>query len=161
MALSITWLDTVVKPGCTQSFVSDYPDKMTKKTPERVGLGMRLKAARESVNLTQQAVADRFGVKKGTVSAWETGEGCPDALVLKALAKLYGSSADGLLFEDSLSPQAMKVAAMYDNLAEDKRRLFSAMTLAFIEDGVSDGDVAQHLPAPPSSSTVITSKTKE
>lgn len=142
-------LDSSVYRSCTPVFGRAYPDVMTKKTPERVGLGLRLKAARMAANLTQQAVGDRFGVKKVTVSAWETGEGCPDALVLKSLAKLYGTSADGLLFEDSLSPQAMKVAAMYDNLAEDKRRLFAAMTMAFIEDGVADGDVEKHLPAAP------------
>ena len=61
----------------------------------RAGIGMRLKAAREAANLTQDAVASRFSVGKGTVSAWETGRGDPGVSRLRELAKLYKVSADG------------------------------------------------------------------
>ena len=66
--------------------------------------GARLKAAREHAQLTQQMVGDRFGVGKGTVSAWEAGTGDPGAARLYRIAKLYGVSVDALLCETD-SPQ--------------------------------------------------------
>lgn len=66
--------------------------------------GALLKAARERAQLTQQMVGDRFGVGKGTVSAWEAGTGDPGAARLYRIAKLYGVSVDALLCETD-SPQ--------------------------------------------------------
>lgn len=62
--------------------------------------GARLKAAREHAQLTQQVVGERFGVGKGTVSAWEAGTGDPGAVRLYRIAKLFGVTADALLCEN-------------------------------------------------------------
>lgn len=108
--------------------------------PVRVGFGLRLKAAREGKSLTQQDVATRFGVNKATVSAWETGRGAPDAFVLRQLAKLYDVSADALLWEESLSPDAMKIATEYDHLPEKKKRDWSVLWLGFITGSAPGGE---------------------
>lgn len=91
--------------------------------------------------MTQQEVADRLGVKKATVSAWEKGRGLPDALRLRQLAKLYSVSADSLLWEDALSPDAMQFAADFDHLTDAQRRTFRAVWTAFIAQAITDIDV--------------------
>ena len=114
--------------------------------PERRGLGMRLKAARESKGFTQDAIAERFGVNKATVSAWETGRGVPDALRLRALARLYDVSSDALLWENSLTPEAMKLAAEFDSLNEAQRATWRLVWLGYVA-GTSQG--GEGLPMPP------------
>ena len=65
--------------------------------PVRAEVGSRLKAARELAGLSQQAVADRFGKNKATVSAWETGRGDPGIYQFRDLAKLYKTNVSQLL----------------------------------------------------------------
>lgn len=127
-----------------------YHDSMQDEKSIRQGIGMRLKAAREASNRTQQQVADYFGVTKGTVSAWETGGGMPDASRLRALAKLYKISSDAILFEDSLTSEAMQIGAQFDNLSDAHQKMFRALWLTYFEQAMSDEYVAKHLPALPS-----------
>lgn len=114
---------------------------------DRIGVGLRLKAARTGCGLTQADVAARFGLNKATVSAWETGRGSPDAITLRALAKLYNVSADAILWENSLSPAAMKIASEYDHLTERQQRTWQALWLAYISATAAGGEL---LPAAPS-----------
>jgi transcriptional regulator with XRE-family HTH domain len=72
----------------------------TKKAPpsfERIAFGAALAAARNAKGLSQAAVGEKFDKTDKAVSAWEKGHGLPDALQLKALAKLYESSPNRLL----------------------------------------------------------------
>ncbi|MGM7635670.1 helix-turn-helix transcriptional regulator [Bacillus sp. Hm123] len=48
-----------------------------------------LDALRINAGMTQQDVADRLGVSRQTVIAWENGRVKPKELVIYALAKLY------------------------------------------------------------------------
>lgn len=57
-------------------------------------LHYKLKELRKSRKITQQTIADRFGVTRGTVSNWELGRREPDLKTLEALAKFYGVSLD-------------------------------------------------------------------
>lgn len=126
-----------------------YPDFMTDKPeidPVRRGLGMRLASARQAKGFTQTDIAVRFSVSKGTVSAWETGRGIPDALTLRELAKIYDVSADSLLWEDSLSPEAMKFAAAFDSLNEQQRRTLNAIWMAYVQESASDAAVRSAMP---------------
>lgn len=126
---------------------------MTKSAPQkepmdpvRLGIAQRLKAARVAKGLTQQEVATKFDVKKATVSAWETGAGAPDALRLRSLARLYDVSADALLWDDSLTPEAMRFAAQFDALTDQQRRTFKVMWMAYFEDALSDEGVESQMP---------------
>ncbi len=114
--------------------------------PVRQGVGLRLKAAREGKQLSQQEVADRFGIGKGTVSAWETGIGDPGIYRLKELSKLYGVASDAILWEDSLTPEAMRFAADFDSLTEKQRSTFRALWMAYVKEAASDSDVEERMP---------------
>ncbi len=59
--------------------------------------GLRLKALREKRRLTQQAAADRLGITRATVSAYETNTKTPSVDMLIKLAVLYHSSVDYIL----------------------------------------------------------------
>ena len=114
--------------------------------PVRAGFGLRLKSARESKDLSQADVAARFGLNKATVSAWETGRGDPGVYRLRELARLYDLSADALMWEDSLTPEAMKVAVQFDSLNEKQKRTFYAMWMAYVQEAVSDAAVEIDMP---------------
>lgn len=103
-------------------------------------------AARRARDLTQQEVADHFGVSKGTVSAWEKGGGVPDALRLARLAKLYRVTADSLLWDDALTMEAIQFGAQFDALTDRQRRTFRAMWLAYFEQAKTDGEVEAAMP---------------
>lgn len=112
----------------------------------RYGIGMRLKAAREAANLTQDAVAARFSVGKGTVSAWETGRGDPGVSRLRELAKLYKVSADAILWENALTNEALQLAADFDGLNERQQRTLKHLWMAFLADSKDDDGVEQAMP---------------
>lgn len=116
--------------------------------PERVGFGMRLKAAREARQLTQDDVAKRFDVNKATVSAWETGRGDPGVFRLRELSKLYKTSSESLLWENAPSNDAMQIAADFDGLDERKQQTFRTLWMAFLQDAMADERVSHIPPAP-------------
>lgn len=57
-------------------------------------LHLKLKELRKNRKITQQTIADYFGVTRGTVSNWELGRREPDLQTLERLAKFYGVSLD-------------------------------------------------------------------
>ncbi|MTI80064.1 MAG: helix-turn-helix transcriptional regulator [Firmicutes bacterium] len=56
----------------------------------------RLKELREEHELYQKELADKIGVKRGTVAAWEAGR-LPERSALEKLANFFGTSVDYLL----------------------------------------------------------------
>ena len=67
-------------------------------------LGSNIVALRRKKGLTQEQLADMLGVTAAAVSKWETGNSCPDILLLCPLARALDTSVDGLLsFEQTLS----------------------------------------------------------
>lgn len=66
---------------------------------ERKALGQRLAAVRHLEGWTQEFAAEKLGVTKAALSAWETGRNLPDAMALKRLSKLYGIGVDAILWE--------------------------------------------------------------
>ena len=66
-----------------------------------MNLGESLLNARKSKGLTQEAVAEKLGVSRQTVSKWETGETLPDIRQSKRLAVLYGVTLDELIDFDA------------------------------------------------------------
>lgn len=150
MPESLNTFDHLVNPILTRYFSSSYDEPMDQSDDSvRKGIGLRLKAARTARDMTQQAVADYFGVKKATVSAWEKGHGMPDAARLRSLSKLYKVSTDAILYEDSLSEEAMQFAAQFDALREDQQKMFRVLWLAYFEQAKSDDDVSKHMPLLP------------
>ena len=74
-------------------------------------LGTHLFHARKRKGLSQEAVAERLGVSRQTVSKWETGETLPDIRQAKRLAVLYGVTLDELIDFD---PDMQDIQDMLD-----------------------------------------------
>jgi transcriptional regulator with XRE-family HTH domain len=66
---------------------------------ERKAFGARLAAVRHLKGWKQEFVAEKLGLTKAALSAWETGRNLPDAMALKRLSKLYGIGVDAILSE--------------------------------------------------------------
>jgi transcriptional regulator with XRE-family HTH domain len=96
--------------------------------------------------MTQQQVADLFGVTKATVSAWETGTGDPGVYRLRELSRLYSAATDAILWEDSLSPDSMRFAAEFDSLSERQRSTFRAVWMAYVREAATDSEVETKMP---------------
>lgn len=62
-----------------------------------MSLGNSLYNARKKSGLSQEAVAEKLGISRQTVSKWETDETLPDIRQAKALAALYKLSLDELI----------------------------------------------------------------
>lgn len=60
-------------------------------------IGDRIKETREKNNLTQSALAKKFGISRSAVNAWELGVSVPSAQYLIELSKLFKVSTDYLL----------------------------------------------------------------
>lgn len=61
---------------------------------------MSIYAARKKAGLTQQQVADHFGISDAAVVQWEKGRTFPRTEFLPKLAKLFGCTIDELLKEE-------------------------------------------------------------
>lgn len=64
---------------------------------EKKTMGAFLAALRKTHGYTQQEVADKLNVSNKTVSKWERDEGCPEIMMLPAIAELYGVTVDEIL----------------------------------------------------------------
>lgn len=62
-----------------------------------MNLGNSLFCARKKCGLSQEAVAEKLGVSRQTVSKWETDETIPDIRQSKKMAVLYNMSLDELI----------------------------------------------------------------
>ena len=62
-----------------------------------MNLGNNLFQARKKVGLSQEAVAEKLGISRQTISKWETDETLPDIYQSKKLSKIYNISLDDLI----------------------------------------------------------------
>ena len=62
-----------------------------------MNLGNNLFQARKKSGLSQETVAEKLGVRRQTISKWETDETIPDIYQSKKLAKLYHLSLYALI----------------------------------------------------------------
>lgn len=60
-------------------------------------IGERIREVREKNEMTQSALAKRFGISRSAVNAWEMGISVPSAQYLVELSLLFGVSTDYLL----------------------------------------------------------------
>ena len=74
-----------------------------------------LYGARKKSGLSQEAVAEKLGVSRQTISKWETGETLPDIRQSKGLAVLYHVTLDELVEYDFDERQAQE---MIDSVSE-------------------------------------------
>lgn len=105
---------------------------------------VRLKALRESNNLTQREFAEKFGISKGTVGMWESGAREPKTLdELQRIADYFHVSVDYLLGRDiekpipkdgdGLDETTKCFMDLVDRLTPDQQQLLLAQLQAWTE----------------------------
>lgn len=81
-----------------------------------MSLGSSLYHARKKSGLTQEAVAEKLGISRQTISKWETDETLPDIRQSKGLALLYHMTLDELIEYNFDEQQAQE---MIDGVSEE------------------------------------------
>lgn len=79
-------------------------------------LGESLAQARKKAGLTQEAVAEKLGVSRQTISKWETDETLPDIRQSKKLADLYQVTLDELVTFDF---EVQELTEMIDRVSDE------------------------------------------
>lgn len=84
-----------------------------------MSLGTSLAQARRKAGLTQEAVAEKLGVSRQTISKWELDETLPDIRQSKRLAMLYRVTLEALIdFDIEAQELAKMTLAVPDEVAE-------------------------------------------
>ena len=74
--------------------------------------GDKLRSLRKAKHLTQVQVAERVGVSKAMISAYETDSKLPSLEILLRLSRLYGTTVDYLVCTDS--PKILDISGLSD-----------------------------------------------
>lgn len=143
-----------VNASQTSCLRTAYRSHMEQNMHDKATLGPRLKAARVRAELTQDAAATRLGLKKATISSWETSRNIPDALTLGRIARLYGTTTDSLLWDVPYSSEAAAVAAAFESMSAERREAFLAMWRIFVGMKSDDTESGYKLPPPINESPV-------
>lgn len=100
-------------------------------------VGERLRLAREAVNIKQAQAADAIKVARTTIVAMEKGERRARMDELQQLAKLYRTSVNALLRQESvhvdLAPRFRKMIAAEDTAADHAAALLADLAKAEVE----------------------------
>jgi transcriptional regulator with XRE-family HTH domain len=86
-------------------------------------IGIKMKNARQSAQLTQEQVADELGVSRQTISNWENGKTYPDIVSVVKMSELYNISLDLLLKEEKPMSSYLDYLDESTNVVKSKRNL--------------------------------------
>ena len=103
----------------------------------QIKIGNFIKELRKEQKLTQEQLAERFGVARRTVSRWETGSNMPDLDILIELADFFDVALREILdgerksekMNQELKETVLKVAE-YSN--EEKKRSTRVVLICFV-----------------------------
>jgi len=84
-----------------------------------MGLGSSLYTARKKSGLSQEAVAEKLGVSRQTISKWEQDETLPDIRQSKKLSTLYHLTLDELVDFDI---DLQEIERVIEHTSEEKQR---------------------------------------
>lgn len=73
-------------------------------------IGNKILELRKKNNLSQEALAEKIGVTRQTISKWELGETSPDIKQAKELSKVFNVSLDELTDNDIKNVLEAKVS---------------------------------------------------
>lgn len=104
---------------------------------DQVKTGRFIKALRTGKGLTQEQLAERFGVTRRSVSRWETGSNLPELDILLEMTDFFGVGLHELLTgeretaqtSETLEQTAMQIAEISD---EEKKKIAKRMHLLFL-----------------------------
>jgi len=86
-------------------------------------LGKRLAEARKKCGKSQEQVAWHTGVKRNTISNYESGYTIPNCDFLYKFAKFCGVSADYLLYGSDYKATEIHFLSKYKQLSEEQKKL--------------------------------------
>ena len=95
-------------------------------------IGQKLRQARLDSGLTQEAVAERVGVSRQTVSNWENNRSYPDIASVIALSELYSLTLDELLKGDAAMIRHLEESTDVVRSRERLSRLLVVLTYLII-----------------------------
>ena len=84
-----------------------------------MGLGNHLFNARKKSGLSQEAVAEKLGVSRQTISKWELDETLPDIRQSKKLSQLYHLTLDELIDFDL---EQKEIEEAIENISDEKQQ---------------------------------------
>jgi len=125
MQTSLITLDLGVKPPWTVGVIPPYACGVDETEIQlRKAIGARLKEARKKAGLTQAEVADWFGLGHKAISAWEAGNGMPNAIQLRRIALEYDNATvdDLLCVKVEMLQQVHITDALGETVGARKRR---------------------------------------
>ena len=83
-------------------------------------LGSRIKQARETLNLSQDELAEKLAISRQAISKWETGKSYPDIETILKLSDIFNLSLDELVKGDKV---------FQENLIKESRGNMSGLTI--------------------------------
>lgn len=92
-----------------------------------VDFGLRIKSLRHRDSLTQQQLADRLGLTKSVVSAYENGLRMPSYDVLVKISRIFKVSTDYLLGIDRRTDSYLDISGLSDAQKYALRQLIETM----------------------------------
>ena len=87
----------------------------------KLNLSENIKKYRKEMNLTQEGLAEAFGVTVGAVSKWESGSTVPDTMTMMELADFFNISMDILLGYNISSKTIEDISGRIIRLAENQK----------------------------------------
>ena len=102
-------------------------------------VGVYLKKLRNERNLTQEDVAEKFGVTRRTVSRWETGNNLPDIDILIELSDFYDIELKELLqggINKNMDNKEKETVILVDDYHKAKNDKVYRITLVYLILGI-------------------------
>lgn len=92
-------------------------------------ISMKLKKARMTKNLTQEAVAEKIGVTRQTISNWENAKSYPDIVSIIMLSDVYEMTPDSLLKGDDEMIEHLKEST---NVVKSNKQLVLSYFIIYV-----------------------------
>ena len=103
-------------------------------------LGKNIAKHRAQRGLTQDQLAEQFGITAQAVSKWETGNSCPDVMLLTAIADFFHITVDELLRGEAVAETRL--------IPQEQRKDIDQMVLKVGVNSAAGDRVRLNLPLP-------------
>lgn len=92
-------------------------------------LGERLLSYRKSVQLSQDALAEKIGVTRQTISKWETDQSMPDFNKIQPLCEVFGITTDELIKGERTESKGQPIQSNNDKTRNQKKALIISISI--------------------------------